>query len=306
MLENLRELSRKNKLVNFLLSPFFLSKRLFGISHPKNNQQFVVENFNTFYKYFFEYVKEGHLTLSVSDFMGDFSMDAHSDILRLFLKYRQYEPDMAALVRKYLNSELDVIDVGANVGLFTVLFAKLIANQRKVLSVEPTPRALELLRQNIGRNECKDKVMIFDGVATSEPGTYSINLIDGKEEYSSLGPLVHYSTLGYMAHSMEVRGETIDNLVKRYHIHPGFIKVDVEGAEYLVFKGAMETLKQYKPVILFELSDTLLTSCGSNSRMVTDLLETAGYKIIDNNHPDTPISHPFDGTVLALPQVVTR
>jgi FkbM family methyltransferase len=300
MLRLLNELSHKNRISNGLLSPFFMLKKLLGISRPLIDKQFMIDNFNTYYEYAFEHVKGGQIIVSVPDFLGNFGMDARSDILKWFLKYGQYEPDVVAMVKQYLNPLFDVIDVGANVGLFTVLFAKMTSGQQKVLSIEPTPRALELMSQNISMNECKDKVIIFNGVATSNSGTFSINLIDGKEEYSSLGNIVHSSTNGFIVHTMEVPGETLDNLVKQHLLHPGFIKVDAEGAEYLVFKGAEETLRQYKPVLLFELSDKLLASCGSNSMMVVKLLETLGYKLIDNNHPANPIQYPFDGHILAI------
>ncbi len=80
-----------------------------------------------------------------------------------------------------------------------------------------------------------------------------------------------------VSESIGVNGDTVDNLVRNFKLNPGFIKIDVEGAEYLVLKGAVNTIHTYHPFIVFELNGLLLSSCGATSRMVLDFLENYGY-----------------------------
>jgi hypothetical protein len=96
----------------------------------------------------------------------------------------------------------------------------------------------------------------------------------------------------------------VDNLVERYRLHPGFIKIDTEGAELLVLRGALKTLQQEHPVILFELSDRLLASLNSSSEQVIVLLRECGYRLMNADDLKGTISFPFEGSILALPEVL--
>ena len=87
--------------------------------------------------------------------------------------------------------------------------------------------------------------IIYEGVATNAKGFYKFNVIPGMEEYSSLRNISHYATKGKKYESFDVSGDTIDNLVYIHNLNPGFVKIDTEGAEYLVFIGAMNTIKKY-------------------------------------------------------------
>jgi hypothetical protein len=80
--------------------------------------------------------------------------------------------------------------------------------------------------------------------------------------------------------SVEVKGDTIDNLVRDFKLKPGFIKIDVEGGEYLVLQGAVSTIQNHHPVIVLECNDLLLSSCGTTSRIVLDFLEGFHYRFL--------------------------
>ena len=69
-----------------------------------------------------------------------------------------------------------------------------------------------------------------------------------------------------------MKGDTVDNLVREYNLNPGFIKIDAEGAECLVFSGALGTIKKYKPVIISELSESLLANFGETSETIFKFL----------------------------------
>ena len=242
--------------------------------------------------------------MALPEYRGTFAMDIHSHILRRILRDHHYEPELVRVVEKYLNRKRDVLDIGANVGLFTVLFAKLVSEDSRVLAVEPTPGALGLLKANVSRNAVAESVQIYEGVASNREGRHTMNVIPGKEEYSTLGAEVsHPAVKGLVKEKVDVEGKTIDQLVEIFDLHPGFIKIDAEGAEKLVLDGALDTLARERPVIMAELTDELLPNCGASSREILDLLRASGYEVCEIvdaltlRPPDTP----FYGTILALP-----
>jgi FkbM family methyltransferase len=246
--------------------------------------------FSRFYDSLFAMVEGGSAVVRIPAFQGSFEIDLHSHILKRVLMEKQFEPEIVEIAGRYVDSTKDVLDIGANVGLFTVLFAKTICESSRVLAVEPTTQALKYLRGNIERNGCSQSVVVFEGVAADTQGDFQIHVIPGLSEYTSVGQLVHHSVQKMPAEKIVVQGDTVDKLVDAFNLRPGFVKIDVEGAEYLVLRGAMQTLKEFQPVIFAELSEKMLASCGATPEMVISLLQHSGYRIV-----------PVGDGVLALP-----
>jgi len=249
----------------------------------------------------FERVEDGSLVVRISEFGGSFEMDAHSESLKRAMLNTLDGPERTEFVARQVPPGKDVVDVGASVGTYTMVFCRAISDGNKVLSVEPTPRSNRYLRRNIQRNGFSDSVIVFEGLAADARRSYQLNVIPGMEDYSSLGEIVHPSIRGKSFELIEVQGDTVDNLVARFDLVPGLIKIDAEGAEFLVLSGASKTLETHKPVILSELSDLMLGTFGHTAKMVIDLLEKAGYEVSDVNRPGKSVTLPFHGDIIAVP-----
>lgn len=218
--------------------------------------------------------------IKVNEFSGVFAIDASSDLFSRIVTYKRYEPEMVGYCKKYLDENRDAIDIGANIGFFTIMFAKGL-KKGKVLAIEPTQNAIRRLYKNIGLNNAEGKVIVFEGVALNKPGLVQIKTIDGKEEYSSLGVMKHPAIVEEEYSLEDVTSKTVDELVADNRLDPGFIKIDVEGVEHLVFEGMKNVLRINRPVILSELSNLLLKSNGSSSAKVIKMLEMFDYDIFD-------------------------
>ena len=293
---SLKQYIKSNKLAYFILYPLIYFRGL--PQRYKNNK------FNKLYNSIFDMVIEGSLVVNLSDFRGSFEIDYRSAILKMILKDKNYEKENVRIIEKYINPSKDAIDVGANVGLFTILLSKLVSQDNKVLAIEPSPLAIRYLNNNLKRNNVRNSVIIFEGVSTNIMGDYKLNVIPGMEEYSSLNDIVHPDIKGKCYSQIDVKGETIDNLVKIHNLNPGFIKVDTEGAEYLVLCGALKTISRYKPVIIAEVQDRLSSHFGWNSIDVFNLLMDNKYTIVNLSNPDLPVNMPFNGDILAIPHAL--
>lgn len=225
------------------------------------------------------------VTLRVDEFAGRFRVSPRSHLFQRIAQSGRYEPELAGLFLSALDPARDVIDVGANVGFFTVAGAKRLTTGR-VLAIEPTAGAFARLTTNISLNGVGDKVIAFNGLASAENGEAELHAIEGMEEYSSMQALVHPSVAQESGSTViSTASRTIDSLVDEHGLKPSLIKVDVEGAEGLVFKGAEQTLKRFRPVIISELSNALLRGFGTSAAEIVAMLEGLDYEVSDPFDP---------------------
>ncbi|MGK0448402.1 MAG: FkbM family methyltransferase [Polaribacter sp.] len=273
------------------------SSYIYGLLHKiKNHKELKLEKY---YCYFQSNLIEGNIVAKIKNIPGAYEFDLRSDILTRIAITKEYEPEIVDSILKNINPKADAINIGANVGIYANLLAFNIANDNKVLAVEPTSNAYNLLKKNIKRNGNEQKIITFKGIITDKSGNFSINTVVGKEEYSSIGNLVHNSIAENKFVKEDIKGVTLDEILSVHNLNPKLLVIDVEGAEYKVFKGAEKTLKKFRPVIISELDDTLLEVQNTNCKEVIGFLEKLNYKVSDID--GQKIIFPFAGNILAKP-----
>ena len=218
--------------------------------------------------------------IHIEEFDGNYAVDVRSHLFKRLLLEKEYEPELVNACKRYIDPKKDVIDIGANVGFFTCFFSKQLTNT-KVLAVEPTQNALKRLKHNMTLNKLKDNVIIFEGVVSDSEGSLELKTIKGMEEYSSLAGINHPQAVLENYVTEVVKSVTLDSLVAKHNINPGFIKIDVEGAENLVFGGSSSVLKEKRPIILSEMCDFLLKKNGSSAAEVINFIEKHDYDVIN-------------------------
>lgn len=177
-----------------------------------------------------------------------------------------------------VNSGDFVLDVGAHVGQYAVLLGALSGSAGNVLSFEPDPLARSVLDRNIALNKL-DNVKV-EAIALSDTnGTHTFFSLGGNS-MSSLAK----SGLGTSANSEDVRQYDVhtmrmdDFLSARRLRCPEWIKIDTEGAEVLILKGAPETLKCAR-AILCEIHPYAWGEFGSTFDELLSIVEASGRKI---------------------------
>ena len=165
-----------------------------------------------------------------------------------------YEPATIALFNRLIKPGDTVIDIGANLGVMTLAAAKLVGETGKVIAFEPHPGIFARLQENVRLNGFPN-VAIHQCALGSQPG--KLTLYD--RPAIGIGGASLVSGAGGQP-SAEVQVSRLDDIL--VGAAPAFIKMDVEGFEVEVLKGAPETLQRCKTAIVMEFSPHLPTPDG--------------------------------------------
>jgi FkbM family methyltransferase len=169
-----------------------------------------------------------------------------------------------------------VVEVGANLGYFTRLFANLVGTKGSVLAFEPIPSTREQLLRNV--NNLK-QVTILPYAISDEVGKFMMYVPGDIHGQASL-KMHSRSGWGAAGEVTSVSVECIPlALIKQVKAlaHIDFMKVDVEGAELQVLKGAREILVRDHPILHLEIEERWMTSFGYGADEVESFLRSIGY-----------------------------
>jgi FkbM family methyltransferase len=186
-----------------------------------------------------------------------------------------YETDELDFVRRTLKPGQTALDIGANVGLFTVTMASLTGPTGKVYAFEPLEDQATLLARSVAENNFADRVVLERAAVSDKAGTGQ--LVRASKTINAGGAYLDDGPVPISHEANKVKLITLDTYPVRRPVH--FIKIDVEGAELLAFRGARELLKEDRPVVLSELHPgQLLKVSGCTSAEFVAELESYNYQ----------------------------
>ena len=181
--------------------------------------------------------------------LEDFQMmlpDSDYAVSRSIIKHKTYEPHMVSFIREHVKPGMTAIDIGANVGFFSMLFASIVGPTGRVLSFEPNTENCRLVLINAESNGFKN-IKLFPLALSYERGYALLRAAIG-----SNGMVVPSGAEALLdPRSAVVPCDRLDNLVRD---RVDFIKIDVEGAEYLALSGAEDVLRRDRPIVTSEFS----------------------------------------------------
>lgn len=183
---------------------------------------------------------------------GDLEVPVHEPVMYGAFKLRgEYCPGEAQTYRALVKPGATVLDIGANIGIFTLAFAQGVGASGRVIAIEPQRSIFEILRKNVQASDV-GHIDPRRAIASDHSGTQPFVDIHtlGAEDAAWLGSAsVDHAIENANCAMVETDVITIDRLdLPRCD----FIKIDVEGHEPQVLAGAWATIKRHKPILAIE------------------------------------------------------
>jgi FkbM family methyltransferase len=160
----------------------------------------------------------------------------HGERVHLLARHRYlaWNPDEYEAFRADIRPGDTILDIGANIGAYTVLFAHWTGASGRVVAFEPAPEPRRALQQMLEANAVAGRVTVMEEAVTAGTGTapFHANGSDGANRVLTAD----------RPGSISVGTTTVDAFCQRMHVSPAFMKIDVEGAELDVLRGARRTI----------------------------------------------------------------
>lgn len=185
--------------------------------------------------------------------------------------YGQYEPEQERALETYLHAGAKFYDLGANIGIFSILGAR---KNAKVIAFEPSRKVGVRLNENVKRNGLEGHIQIIPAAVADKSG--SLDFYETRDGNWGVGRIFDFNPL-VQGEKYSVSVKTLDDFALEFGA-PDFIKIDIEGAEWLVLKGAEKTLAQSSPTILIEFHPKEISTLGGSVEKCVNMLRNLGYE----------------------------
>jgi FkbM family methyltransferase len=186
-----------------------------------------------------------------------------------------FEEQEITFMKKFLKSGDVFLDIGSNIGLFSLTASKIVQPNGKVIAFEPSPVTYTRLLENIELNQFFNIEAKNIGLSDNE-GT--LQMQQSQTGFDAWNTFVKSSSEKFQQ-TISVPVSTLDKTIEGLNKEKiSLIKLDVEGWEKFVLLGALNFLSNYSPVMIVEFTETNTFSAGYFVHEIYDLLETLGYK----------------------------
>jgi len=206
-------------------------------------------------------------------------VDAQSFIERDLMLFGAFERELHDFIGSTLRKGAVFLDVGANVGCYSLQAASLVGPTGRVVSFEPSPLVFERLRQNVDLNGFTNTSLCSCALGGASARRL-LYLEAGNEGYSNAIASLHPSVWhGRRDTSREIEVRTMDEWFQESGLSRlDLVKIDVEGAEFEVLEGARQTLATHQPTIAMEVCDHTYAAAGRQPAMLSGFFDALGYR----------------------------
>lgn len=184
-----------------------------------------------------------------------------------------FERETTDWLREVIRPGMRIVDVGANFGYFTTLCAHLAGPSGHVWAFEPTRFYGDRIGPHLEMNGLTERCTLVPLALSDHDDECEITI-------SRSSATMHPVAADVPERMETIRLRRLDDVVDELKIEGvDFMKIDIDGHEPAMLRGAMRMLRRHRPILLIEFSQANLDVAGSDVREVRDLLESAGYAL---------------------------
>lgn len=181
-------------------------------------------------------------------------------------------------VKKAIKKGDVVIDIGANIGYFTLIFARLVGDEGKVYAFEPEPANFNLLKKNVETNGYQNVVLVRKAVLdkTGKTKLYIASDTNAAHRITDAKELYQFRN----QESIEIDSVRLDDYFRDYNQKINFIKIDIEGVESVAIKGMSSLLRRMNDIkVMVEFVPYFIKKLGIEPEEFIQLLKEFDFKI---------------------------
>lgn len=195
--------------------------------------------------------------------------------------YGYYEKELSDLLKKLVNPNDVFVDVGANIGYFSLLVARYFPSAN-VISFEPVTDLFKKMNENITLNSIENIITV--NAAAGESNEERELFISGPD---NSGMSSFYEPENYLGYKEKVKVVSIDEWFEGSRLSRiDILKLDIEGSELAALKGMKKALQNFKPLLIVEINPATLSMFSLNPADIYDYLGQYGFKgflILENS-----------------------
>lgn len=201
--------------------------------------------------------------------------------------FRRIKPEAGSLLKLHemLKPGDTFIEVGANIGIYSITVARAFDGKVKVVAFEAAPHCFAALKKHVAYNHVEDTVRIEEMACGDRAGTLYFDLLELPDSYppSEEGELLVSGNpdCADPHHLVEVPVITLDEYVEKNELEPDYLQINVNGSELYVLKGARKVIDRYRPVIFCSLNNCYWDEPEAYETEIRSLIEEMGYDIRD-------------------------
>lgn len=176
---------------------------------------------------------------------------------------QDYEVFELEIFKKLAEKSSVMFDIGANIGLYSLVVASIPNNKSKIFAFEPVAENRKYIDKNISLNKLEN-IEIVPMAVGEKPGKLKLYLAENSIGTHSAGRVTDKN--------ITITKTSIDSFSKLRNVVPDIIKIDIEGYEAYALEGGLKTIKKHKPTILIEFDTGLIRNCGSDPAVLAETL----------------------------------
>ena len=208
----------------------------------------------------------------------------------------EWEPKTWQAVAQHIPVGGTFVDIGAHIGWYSLKAAQAVGPKGRVIAVEPNRETLVKLRDNIRASGAGGVILVAPVACYDSETTLTFYAATRWNTGESSLSETNASQAGKVAATYMVRARKLDDILREAGVtRVDAVKIDVEGAEFHVLKGAAETLDRYRPVLVVELVEHQLESMGTSVAEVLAFMRSHGYttkQYEESNMEFVPVAAP--------------